>query len=459
MKKLVGSFLIFFLVSVFGCLPAPQKRVVIPPEPETKIAPLSFSDILDRKIRFFNGVLEENELSEEDKKIASDLLDTYQMLKKECVGHLAEVHCGGTTYDLFQCLSSIDENYFSKKQDMARNYSIAFSLFSNKRNQILDSYLSGDFNAVINQCLELKTSFGPDAITPEIGLLFALSLAKKEMLREAINIGEKITHDLDASPDIINLRASIAVWQLQLGQRDKAISLYEKLVDTLDEQEVVLQSLGRKIAVAGKTAPELEPIPEHKQPEHKVAVQTEGTVDHILQEVEKLVQEHKFSEARDLLLLQRSTVLSNLELEIINQALKDLELAEDNYLDEKISMISVKKEALESARKLLEEEKFEEAISSLDALQSEQEDDVEIRELKEFAIEKLINHERNRAAKIFLTAKETQDPMKKEKYLRSSHEILNTLIDKYPSSPLNQKLKSHIEKVAEELDKLQKNIQ
>ncbi len=457
MKKLVVSLLIFFFVPALGCFHFPQRRVVIPPEFEAGIAPFSFSEILDTKIGFFNEIIEKNELTEKDIIIASDLLDTYQILKAVYSSRLPEARYHNIIFNLYQRLSSIDEKYFTGRLDMARDYSRALSLFSNKRKEILDAYQSGDFNTVTDQCLELKTTFGPDALTPEIGLLFALSLAEKEMLKEAVNIGEKITHDLEASPDITNLRASIAEWQLRLGQRDKAISLYEKLVDTLDEQEVVLQSLGKKITVSGKSGPELEPVPEQKELEQKLEIQTKRTADQFLQEVERLVQEHKFNEARDLLLLKKSKVRSGPELETIRQALKVLELAEDKYLQEKISMISKRKEALESARKLLEEEKFEKAISNLDALESEQEDNLEVRELKEFAIEKLINHERNRAAKIFLTAKETQDPVKKEKYLRSSYEILNALIDEYPSSLLNQKLKSHIKSVIEELDKLQKN--
>ena len=108
-------------------------------------------------------------------------------------------------------------------------------------------------------------------------------------------------------------------------------------------------------------------------------------------------------------------------------------------------------------QRLLEEERFEEVISRLEALESEQEDNRELIELKQFAIEKLINRERNRAAKIFLSAKETQDPEKKKEYLHESYEILESLVDKYPLSPLNSRLKSHMKIVSDELDKLKKN--
>ncbi|MFH1953464.1 MAG: hypothetical protein ABIL06_17830 [Pseudomonadota bacterium] len=70
-------------------------------------------------------------------------------------------------------------------------------------------------------------------------------------------------------------------------------------------------------------------------------------------------------------------------------------------------------------------------------------------------MESLINSERNRAAEIFLTAKKTKDPSKKKELLNSSCDILKALIDNYPSSPLNQKLKSHMAIVKEELESIQ----
>ena len=107
------------------------------------------------------------------------------------------------------------------------------------------------------------------------------------------------------------------------------------------------------------------------------------------------------------------------------------------------------------ARQSLEEEKFEQAISNLDNL-SEGEESLEVRELREQAIEGLINRERNRAARIFLNAKRTQDPVKKEEYLVTCYQILNSLIEKYPSSPLSEKIRSHIRKVSEEMEKLKR---
>jgi outer membrane protein assembly factor BamD (BamD/ComL family) len=103
----------------------------------------------------------------------------------------------------------------------------------------------------------------------------------------------------------------------------------------------------------------------------------------------------------------------------------------------------------------MEEENYEEALNKLEELKDAQLVGSEYEALKEKIIEKLINHERNRAARLFLAAKEMKkDATKKKEYLETSYNILRDLIKKYPSSPLNKKLQSHISKVREALDKL-----
>jgi outer membrane protein assembly factor BamD (BamD/ComL family) len=270
------------------------------------------------------------------------------------------------------------------------------------------------------------------------------------MLNEAINIGEGVGRELETNPDIVHLRLEIADWYLMQGQREKAISVYEKLADTQDEKRMEIQSLSRKIAAAERSGSVVGPIRGQTPPQRV----EEMTVDNLLEEVEKLLEENRFSEAKALLTMKEQKVHST-EAETINQAYRKLELAEENYLEKKISMISMNRD-MEQARRLLEEERYEEVISRLEALEPE-EDSREIKELKQFAIEKLINRERNRAAKIFLIAKETQDPARKKEYFLQCLAILKALVDEYPLSHLNQKLISHIKIVEEELGKLEMN--
>jgi hypothetical protein len=468
MKKPITYFLILFMIPAFACLHAPEKHPVVPTTGKAKSTPLIASKAIEDKIRFFNKILEQNSLSEEDEKIARRLLDTYQKLKKLSSGSTPDHQA--VIQDLFICLGAVDERYFSAVQKTKQDYSGPMALFSIKRHDILDAYLSGNYKEVIDLCNELKKIFGPDAITPGIGMLYAISLANNQMTEEAIAIGEKTARQVETGPDLVQLRSKIAESYLQQMNREKAMAVYEKLADTLDEQTIAVRALSSKIAESEKQE-EAQPVPEVNQSqrtaeasealtEDVTAPKTEEdqkatvkSVDQILEEVGKFLEKNLFSQARDLLISYSGIDLSPHEAEVLRQALSKVELAEENYLEEKISRISMKKDT-EQARRLLDEDRYEEAISKLETPESDQEENREVQELKQFAVDKLIDSERNKAAKIFLTAKETQDPVKKEKYLMEAHNILNTLILNYPSSPLSEKLKSNIKIVEDELGKL-----
>ena len=83
----------------------------------------------------------------------------------------------------------------------------------------------------------------------------------------------------------------------------------------------------------------------------------------------------------------------------------------------------------------------------------------DIKKIKDLAIDRLINRERNRAAKIFLMAKKAEDPEKRKELLLSSYDILIILIERYPSSSLINKLNDHLQKVRDELDRLNTELE
>ncbi len=449
MKKVMHLFLILFALSSVGCI-TPERRQATPStEVHDRANTQALSDSLKKKIPFITRIIEDKNLSEEDRKLASDLLASYQKLESLSSIHFEEANYLSIISDLYMRLSAVDERYFAQTMDSISDNSEIISLFAEKKEDIADAYMSGDFSGVIELCIELKTVFGPDSLTPDVGLLFALSLARKEMLDEAIDVGEKITRNLETSPDRLQLNIKIAEWYLQTGQGEKAIHVYDKLTDTLDENEIIVQALKNNIAASESVGPATgQRIPIRIQPQR-----LEVRIDHLLEEMVKLLEENRFNEARDLLIPIRRRTLTVAEMEIVDQASKKLEQAEENYLEEKISIISMKRD-MDQARSLLEEERFEEVISRLEAIESKHEDSREITELKQFAIEKLINRERNRAATIFLAAKKTEDAAKKQAYLYEALEILKSLILEYPSTSLNNRLISNIKTVEEEIARL-----
>ncbi len=452
MKNTTVCLLLIFILFCFGCASFKSRPKTVSSSIDDKASIQRILDSLDKKIRFIKSIIEKNDITEDDRKIASNLLKTYKDLQNLLTeNNLSEQKYLSTLCDIYNCLSSLDKRYYSQTQDLSfSSAETTINLLATRKEGILGAYVSGDFKSVIDLCINLRTDFGPESLTPDIGLLFAISLAKKDMLVEAIDIGDKIARKLEIHPDLIQLRINIAEWYLQQGQRDEAIYIYEKLVDSLDEHETMTHSLSNKISTSASVGPDIK----HGMPGHIKLERLEVGLDHLLERVGKLLEENRFNEARDLLFPLRRKTLSADDKITVDQASKKLELAEENYLEKKISMISMKRD-MEQARRLIDEERFEDVISRLEAIESEQEETREITELKQFAIEKLINRERNRAATVFLAAKGTGDIAKKQTYLLETLGILNALVEKYPISSLNTKLSSNIKTVEEELDKLQ----
>jgi hypothetical protein len=458
MKKIVGPVLVFFFFSGCGHLLPPDRPGVVAPLSGPRTTYLPLDQRIDERISALTQMLEQGSLSQNDKEIATNLIVAYEAIKRASSHHFTEGEYDKFLYTLLNSLSLIHKTSFSTEREKTEDYLALTSQLAKKRRDIADAYLSGDFRGVINYSLEIKRVFGPNALTPEIALLFALALGKEGMREEAITIGEGVVRELEIMPDPIQLRASLAELQLQGGKRDRALLAYEKLTDTLDEHQAILRSLERKITTH-TTAGEAEPHQAQGQHHRERAFQVEGSQDQIFQKVAQLTKEHRFGEARDLLTLKRNEMQSDPEREALDKALKVLEIAEEKYLENQVSLISRNREALKLAQKLLEEEKFEEAISRLDKVAVSEGEGYKIRMLKKQAIEKLINRERNRAAKLFLSAKKAQDPLEKEKQLYSTYEILKKLIEQYPSSRLNLKIKSHMKAVEDELNKLGKKRQ
>lgn len=457
MKRRITLLLMFFLVYASGCAAPPKRKVTLAPKPDVRAqtAPLLSTHTIDKKISFLDGMLAKEDLSKEDRRIATDLLATYKLTRKLAPARLTTKEYQNLIRSLFKSLTLMDERYFEEKKTTL-DYSRAVTLFVSKRDEIINLYLKGDFNAVIKRSLELKEIFGSDALTTEIGLLFALSLAKEGNLEQAIDIGEGIASELDQLPDIIQLRSRIAQWQLKLGRKGKAVHTYEKLTDNQDERMALIQKLNGQINRAMKyDKTDISGFPPPKPGTDVSVRQADYNMDQLLKEVSSLVRKHAYSEARILLLRERIKIEEGPESEIIDRELARIEQREEEFEEQKRIRDAYLQQTLDGAKRLIEEEKFEEAVKKLDEIKDAQDVTAESAALRERAVENHINQERNRAAEIFLAAKKTKDPSKKEELLKSSYEILNTLIDKYPSSPLNQKLKSHIAIVEREINRLQ----
>jgi len=242
-----------------------------------------------------------------------------------------------------------------------------------------------------------------------------------------------------------------------LGRRDRARQIFEELTNKEDRQAALVRELGQQVRAPEKTdetgqtaVSEPEEGPVSKEPSQE----GEYTVEQVLQKVHALVQERAYGKARMLILRERIRIGEGPEAQLLDRELEKIDQEEGGFQAQKEPDDAHTREVQETARRLIDEEKYEEALNALSEVEASQELDAESRALKQRAEESHINAGRNRAAEIFLAARKTKDPAKKRELLDSAYKILKGLMDKYPSSSLNKKLKSNIAVVQSELDRL-----
>ena len=448
--KTICMVLFILLFFFHGCAPT-RKKVVFEPQPQVITAPILPLDVIDKKISSIEELLKNNAIAENDRDIANELLADYQYIKSSLYNPMNDSDQRELIHILFRNLIRFDEKYLIKKTHHEDSPGLHMMKdFYQIRRRIMESYFSGDYQSVIRDCIHMESSFGPDSLTPEIGLLFAESLAKRDMLQEAVRIGEKIIKELEEKPDIMHLEASLIEWQLELGDREKASRLYEKLADSLDEREMTLKNIQKKIFPDRGDGYRVNDMGSQKILEEGVGNIEFDRIEDLLHAVDNLIKGQLFSEAKLLLIKWRLRHEEGPDTELIENALKRVETAEERLKKEQ----SLERMTVAKAMKFIEEENFEEAISELDYWIDANGIDPEIKKIKELAIEKLINRERNKAAKIFLLAKNASDLKRKKELLISSLNILKNLIEKYPSSNLINKLNNHVNRVREELEKI-----
>ncbi len=453
MKKLL-VFLLITLSCTAGCTTVAPKQppaVHVPAEEEGATLKIPVSHVKTR-IDFLENFIKTEGLSDSDKKTALALLDAYRLLQKTAPGPVTGKACETLTHSLFKSMSIMEKTCF-EAMNKTSDEENPLAVFMGKRDEILNLYRDGNYKGVIHRCLALETSLGSNRLTPDMNLVFALSLGKDGMLEEAVEIGSRVAEELEQTPDVVQLRGEIAEWQLELGQKALAAKTLEKISHTQDDRTALVNDLRNRI--------QHEP-PEPDQPGHLSVFQPADAAGQnapplmgsLQEKVDALVQNHEFPEARSLLLKEKAEREEGPETELIDRALKNIDEMESTYEESVKVKEAYVKQTYEAAKRLYEKEDYKGVIEKLGELERIQTLDAVSIDLKNRAIESLINLERNRAAEIFLEAKKTKDPEKKRGLLEASYQILRTLVEDYPQSPLAPKLASNINIVRGEIEKL-----
>ncbi len=446
-------FLFMAVILIAGCASGPGKR---PPSVEPPlVTPGTTLNIdvpeLKAHIDYLENLLMNKKLSEKDRNTLLDLLSTYRLLLKSASGPATEKEVNTLLKSLYETTFLMEKRYL-EKSEKAWSEQDAFAEFMKQKNEILDLYLDRKFSVVIQRCLALQTRF-PGGLTPEIGVVFAYSLAEDGMLEEAIEAGNEVLGRIERSADLTQLRGDIARWQLATGQRAQAVKTVQALSSRQDERTAMINDLNKQIEETPLKSD--QPIQSVFQPaEGSEAREMTSPLVSIKEDVDALVRKHEYGRARELLLKEKAVREEGPETEEIDRALRNIDEAEAAYEENKKIKTAYVKESFDTAKSLFEEEDYRGAVNTLTALEKTARLNAEAADLKNRAIEKIITEERNRAAEIFLQAKKTDDPQKKRELLESARNKLETLVQEYPQSPLKQKLISNIAIVQREIEKL-----
>ena len=456
---------LFLLTLTGACQPALQREPVSARQDLTP--PLALSvEALDRRILYLSRVLETQDLSMDDRQLAQDLLASYRGLRTASQSGSLRQNTSPMVNMLLRNLEQMENRYFTKQSAAPGLSAEGVQQLAIKRKKILEAFSAGQDQAVIDGILELEKTFGPDLITPDLSLLFALSLGKKGTFTTALSVGQDAAAQLEGRPDVVQLRSQMIEWQLALGNEKEAKEIYDKLRLKLIEREALVRALEQKIAPDGSkgTSPETAAIRGDL-----TKADLERDLRDALAKAEGFAQIGDFGRAKFILFQQRIRFDEGPETERIDQALKSVEMAEEKArqqpktevaaaepardLQKELQHEAQKQDSLKLASSLIRSEKYEEAIVKLDEWPPS---DPEVKELKNMAVEKIINRERNKAAQLFLAASKTKDPAKKEELLNSSYNTLKAVADKYPASPLTPKVQQHMNQVTKEIAKVKK---
>lgn len=431
-----------------------QKREATKNQPAITIEPVLAEEAIDKKISFLQDLLAKYKVQEKDRGAVSNLISDYQKIREIQQSELSHDDYRNIIRILFQNLSLLDERYFSLQgQVNNESYAKAINDLYLKKEGILKKYLAKDYKAVISECKELETAFGADSLTFDAGILLAMSLAKEGRFLEAIDTSDKIIKDIEGRPDLIQLRAGLIEWRINTGKKEKALKEYEKLIKDMEERQSLFDKTTNKINSQDKNIEQSDQLLKDLLNE-KANTDVNTRIANVMKEVNSLINQGDFAGAKILLLRWKLRTEDPLEIVQIDKALTSLDLSEKESQE---NLKNNTKEDIDSVTKLIEDEEYEPAIKMLELIKSRGDRNQDIDMLMNSAVEKLINKERNKAAKIFLTVKKTTDIKKKEELLVSAQDILSGLIEKYPSSDLIDKLKSNLNSVKDELKKIKSN--
>jgi hypothetical protein len=457
-KLVLAGFCVVSLL--FACAPQVRRETRVPPSSEVQPLPPLHLEGIDKKIASLRVFLETERLNEEEAAIARSLLATYESIREVLSYPLFPDDYHRIVDLLYGNLRYLDEVHL---KTMLRLRTQTAQAYFERRTAILSDYLSGKYLSVIEACADLEKEVAPAGLTSDIALLCALSLGENGRYEDALRISEAISPELEKEPGLTWLKMKSIEWQVALGKRDEALRDYEQVAARLRDEEALLKSAERNVLTERPKVTAAEP------PEGEVATRnTEApapiTTEEVLKKADELAKSGEREKAAFLLYQHRLRLEEGPEAEAVDHALERLgdtattspPPAEPESPAPAEPEGPTVAEVVKMASALIDGEKYEEALVKLNELKQKESLSPDGQRLETKAVEKIINRERNKAAEIFLRARNTADPEKKEELLKSSYTILKAVADKYPDSPLNKKINDNMRAIENELKKIKR---
>jgi len=402
--------LIALLTGFLGCAPSSniQKSQDLPPVLPSTVSgeQIVSKDTLTKKINVLNAFLKDDNIVNETRMIISTLKNNYEVMREALGTTDTGQPPAHALRDFLSGLEKANDSFISSRASSRDGQRKVIEKLSKGTKDIMRLYRKGDTKAVIAGCDFLQTEYGPDAFTIDLTAALALSLAREGRMQEAIALGDAAAKAIKEADEFCNMPDRIKEWKAALNPEQEASG---------------------------------EPIEQRR-------------LRKILAQAESLSGQGEFDRARELLITGRGELKDDALLYQIDKALEKVEEQREGFLEERIALISKRGEIIAEARDLISREMPDEALARIKPLDSgDAQPDLELRAVKAEAIEQIISRERNRAARLFLQAKETGDAATREKLLRSSYGTLKGLIEQYPDSPSVKKITENMHAVQKEM--------
>ena len=448
----IGVLLVLMVVPVMqGCVKEIRETMGMPEREKGRFDIVAPAEI-DRQILRLNDAVAAGTLSEEEEKVADLLLSDYMALKSLCRTGVTDRTAADMLRRLVAVLGRMTDMYFSAGGDAGTALSkSAVNQYILMTRTITNDFLAADYEGVISTCRYFEEIFGPGALPVDIRAMKAVSLGKTGMEQEALAVAGDAVKEMEEAPDLARLRAAMARWWLNAGDRDEARRVYEKMVGDYEATAAAREEIKSALAAAEKNA---------RKPSSSITATgveksgdetpEPGSLAAVLSEVDGMIAAHRFEDAKLLLIREKIRHGSSDTETTIDAAMERVEAAEAAFQQRKEKGVR-DEDVLAAAAQLMDEERYGEAIEKLAVIGDDSAVALEAREIKKNAIEKLIHQKRTEAARSFLEAKKTDDPAKRKELLLLSRDILETLIDRYPESLMIPTLKRNLATIKEEL--------